>query len=194
MPEVPRARHGTTKGGPSRTPRCLSIPSSSMAAFTPQKSTGTRHTASAAKKPRSSGSSRDARGKFVVCLSNEGYGASLEARKIYRTMPDAKAEKFGMVRVVDESGEGYLYPKGQFGRLGLPVRTEARAGRRHYLTQGAPQLPPSPPRDGECLLDAGELAFEAVGSPSCLCASTLARRSTTVLPRIETLRTGHIAP
>jgi hypothetical protein len=47
---------------------------------------------------------------------------SLEARKIYRMMPDAKAEKFGMLRVVDESGEDYLYPKGQFGRLELPVR------------------------------------------------------------------------
>jgi hypothetical protein len=57
-----------------------------------------------------------------VCLSNVGYGASLEAGKIYRRMPDAKAEKVGMVRVVDESGEGYLYPKVQFGRLELPVR------------------------------------------------------------------------
>jgi hypothetical protein len=37
-------------------------------------------------------------------------------------MPDAKAEKIGMVRVVDESGEDYLYPKERFERLDLPVR------------------------------------------------------------------------
>jgi hypothetical protein len=37
-------------------------------------------------------------------------------------LPDASAAKVGMVRVIDESGEGYLYPKGQFGQLELPVR------------------------------------------------------------------------
>jgi hypothetical protein len=37
-------------------------------------------------------------------------------------MPDAKAEKIGMVRVVDESGEDYLYPKAQFERLDLPLK------------------------------------------------------------------------
>jgi hypothetical protein len=55
-------------------------------------------------------------------VSNEGYGASLEARKIYRTMPDAKADKLGMLRVVDESGEDYLYPKSRFEKLELPLR------------------------------------------------------------------------
>jgi len=92
-----------------------------MAAPTPQKFTGTKPTASAARKRKSSVSSHE-RQTFVVCLSNEGYPASLEARKIYRTMPDPRAAKVGMVRVVDESGEDYLYPKHQFGRLELPPK------------------------------------------------------------------------
>jgi hypothetical protein len=57
---------------------------------------------------------------FVVCWSNRGYGASLEPRKIYRAVPDAPAQKLGMLRVIDESGESYLYPAKRFGRLALP--------------------------------------------------------------------------
>ncbi len=72
-----------------------------MAASTQRKSTGTKRTAPAAKRTRSSGSSRDGRRKFVVCLSNEGYAASLEVRKIYVTVPDATALKLGMLRVID---------------------------------------------------------------------------------------------
>ena len=99
-----------------------------MAAHTRRKSTGTRRTASVAKSSRSSGSSRDARRKFVVCLSNEGYAASLEVRKIYRAMPDARALKLGMLRVVDESGEDYLYPSRQFGEIELPLRIAKAIG------------------------------------------------------------------
>ena len=55
-----------------------------------------------------------------MCLSNDGYAASLEVRKIYALLPDAGAEKLGLLRVVDESGEDYLYPKKQFGALHLP--------------------------------------------------------------------------
>jgi len=58
----------------------------------------------------------------VVCLSNRGYGASLEARRIYRAVPDAPARRRGMLRVVDESGESYLYPAERFGSLALPPR------------------------------------------------------------------------
>ncbi len=58
----------------------------------------------------------------MVCLSNDGYGASLEARKIYRKKADARAEKLGLLRVIDESGEDYLYPEKQFGRIDLPLR------------------------------------------------------------------------
>jgi hypothetical protein len=58
--------------------------------------------------------------QFVVCVDNEGYPASLEKRKIYLALPDAAAEKHGLVRVVDESGEDYLYPKAFFRPIALP--------------------------------------------------------------------------
>ena len=65
---------------------------------------------------KSNGSStKVAKARFVVCLDNAGYDTSLDVRKIYRVLSDAKAEKAGMVRVVDESGEDYLYPKRLFG-------------------------------------------------------------------------------
>jgi len=51
---------------------------------------------------------------FVVCIRNDGVPASLEVRKIYQALPDADAERSGMVRVIDESGEDYLYPSGWF--------------------------------------------------------------------------------
>lgn len=52
--------------------------------------------------------------RFVVCVRNEDYTASLDLRKIYRALPDARAEADGLVRVVDESGEDYLYPQDYF--------------------------------------------------------------------------------
>jgi hypothetical protein len=57
---------------------------------------------------------------FVVCVRNTGYPASLEIRKIYTTVPDRTAEAHGMLRVVDESGEDYLYPAKFFMRVDLP--------------------------------------------------------------------------
>jgi hypothetical protein len=47
---------------------------------------------------------------FVLCIANRGYGASLEQGRVYRAMSDPAAEKHGMVRVVDESSEDYLFP------------------------------------------------------------------------------------
>ncbi len=61
---------------------------------------------------------------FVVCLSNRGYAASLEARKIYVALVDAKAAADGFVRVVDESGEDYLYPKARFEPIKVSRRVE----------------------------------------------------------------------
>ena len=55
-----------------------------------------------------------------MCLSNDDYAASLEVRKIYTTVPDATALKLGMLRVVDESGEDYLYPSAFFAPIELP--------------------------------------------------------------------------
>jgi len=53
-------------------------------------------------------------GHYVVCIRNEGVPAALELRKIYQVLPDAGSEGTGMVRVMDESGEDYLYPADWF--------------------------------------------------------------------------------
>ena len=65
-------------------------------------------------------STRSARKKFVVCLKNQGYEASLERRKIYQMLPDAEAAKHKQIRVIDESGEDYLYPQSFFAPIELP--------------------------------------------------------------------------
>jgi hypothetical protein len=62
--------------------------------------------------------------RFVVCISNEGYPASLETRKLYQELPDPDAAKRGLLRVVDESGEDYLFPKTMF--VPLELSGEAR--------------------------------------------------------------------
>jgi hypothetical protein len=58
--------------------------------------------------------------RLVICLDNSGYEVSLERRKIYVVVPDAKAEKHGQLRVVDESGDSYLYPEDMFIDANLP--------------------------------------------------------------------------
>jgi hypothetical protein len=55
--------------------------------------------------------------EFVVCIANDGYPASLELRKIYAVVPDPDAEAQQQVRVIDESGEDYLFP----GRYFMPI-------------------------------------------------------------------------
>ena len=58
--------------------------------------------------------------QFVVCLKNSGYEASLEPRKIYQVMPDKEAESHKMIRVIDKSGEDYLFPASLFSPISLP--------------------------------------------------------------------------
>jgi hypothetical protein len=58
--------------------------------------------------------------QFVVCIGNKGFAASLEKRKIYVALKDAEADKHQLLRVVDESGEDYLYPKTMFRSIALP--------------------------------------------------------------------------
>jgi len=58
--------------------------------------------------------------QLVVCVDNEGHADSLEKRKIYVALRDTAAEKHNMLRVVDESGEDYLYPKAFFRGIALP--------------------------------------------------------------------------
>lgn len=57
---------------------------------------------------------------LVVCIENEGHTVSLEKRKIYVALSDSRAEKHGLLRVIDESGEDYLYPKNFFREISLP--------------------------------------------------------------------------
>jgi hypothetical protein len=61
---------------------------------------------------------------FVVCIRNEGYKVSLELRKIYQTIPDTEAERHHLLRVIDESGEDYLYPADFFLPIELPKAVE----------------------------------------------------------------------
>jgi hypothetical protein len=57
---------------------------------------------------------------FALCVDNRGYAASLERRKVYRGMIDAEAEQHGMFRIVDESGEDYLFPAKLFVPIAVP--------------------------------------------------------------------------
>jgi len=58
--------------------------------------------------------------RYLICVKNVGYEASLERRKIYRALPNVKAASHGLVRVIDESGENYLYPAKFFVSIDLP--------------------------------------------------------------------------
>ena len=62
--------------------------------------------------------------QFVVCIKNEGYAASLELRKIYQVIADARAAQHQLVRVIDESGEDYLYSADYFVTIKLPCVVE----------------------------------------------------------------------
>jgi hypothetical protein len=68
------------------------------------------------------------RRKFVVCVWNANYEASLQLRKIYEQLPDRRGENDGLVRIIDEEGEDYLYPVGYFIPLDLPKRAEEAIG------------------------------------------------------------------
>ena len=63
--------------------------------------------------------------KYVICLSNEGYAASLEVRKLYQLLPDPKADAMHCIRIVDEDGEDYIYP----GNLFMPMEVSESVSR-----------------------------------------------------------------
>ena len=67
--------------------------------------------------------------QFAFCIGNKGYAASLELRKIYQIIPDNRAAELNQIRVIDESGEDYLYPVDLFVPVRLPYAVE-RAVRR----------------------------------------------------------------
>ena len=61
--------------------------------------------------------------RLFICLDNDGYEVSLERRKIYVAVPDARAQRHGHLRIIDESGEDYLYPSERFVPAELPLST-----------------------------------------------------------------------
>lgn len=61
--------------------------------------------------------------KFVICIRNEDC-EDLEPRKVYRVLPDKAAAVDGYIRVIDESGEDYLYPQDYFLPVELPKAAE----------------------------------------------------------------------
>ena len=63
---------------------------------------------------------RSTRRRYFVCVNNDDYGVSLELRKIYEGLPDLASEQHNQVRIIDESGEDYLYPAHCFIAITLP--------------------------------------------------------------------------
>ena len=63
--------------------------------------------------------------RFVVCVRNTGYPACLELRKIYQALPDPDAGTRGLIRVIDESGEDYLFPEKFFVSVDFPQAVES---------------------------------------------------------------------
>jgi hypothetical protein len=95
-----------------------------MARFISLSYIGTKPPGSAARNSRSSTCfepmTKTQAKQLVVCVENDGYAVSLEKRKIYVALRDAVAEKRNMLRIIDESGEDYLYPKAFFRSIALP--------------------------------------------------------------------------
>lgn len=62
--------------------------------------------------------------RFAVCIKNKGYEASLELGKLYRVIPDQRAETHGYLRIIDESGEDYGYVADRFFAIDVPKPLE----------------------------------------------------------------------
>ena len=86
-----------------------------------------KHMGSARKNIKSSGFSTEAKpseARFALCVRNEDYPASLELRKVYQVLTDHQAARHRQMRVIDESGEDYLYPQEYFVPIKLPQAAE----------------------------------------------------------------------
>ncbi len=70
--------------------------------------------------------------QYALCIENGGYRAALEPRKVYECLPDLPAKKLGLLRIIDESGEDYLYPTALFVPIEVP-----RAAVRAFLNRSA---------------------------------------------------------
>jgi hypothetical protein len=75
--------------------------------------------------------------RFAICVDNSDYPASLELHKIYRVMPDEDAKKDGDLRIIDESGEDYLYPSEYFLLIDIP-RGIARSLNKSFTRKARP--------------------------------------------------------
>ena len=84
-----------------------------------RKNSSARGTSTRSRKPSRTGR------RFVVCVDNTGYEASLERNKIYVVLPDRDAENDGELRVVDESGEAYLFSTDRFVAIDVPAAVKA---------------------------------------------------------------------
>ena len=62
----------------------------------------------------------------MICIDNAGYEASLEIRKIYEVLNDRMAERLHQIRIIDESGEDYLYPEQYFAHIRIPNITKEK--------------------------------------------------------------------
>jgi len=70
-------------------------------------------------------------GGYLMCVENDGYAASLEVGKVYRMLPVGKDPIPGWVRVIDESGEDYLFPAKRFVAINLPARGKRAIAAMH---------------------------------------------------------------
>jgi hypothetical protein len=61
---------------------------------------------------------------YVLCVKNDAFPASLEVRKVYRALPDAAGQRRGLIRVIDESGEDYLFPATCFVPISVPTKAK----------------------------------------------------------------------
>jgi len=105
-----------------------------MVLFAERRFIGMKRIALARKNSSSSAASRaepvwrQPRSSYVLCVRNRGYRVSLELSKVYRQIADAWAHRHDVIRIVDESGEGYLYPRDYF--VSVPISKAARAALR----------------------------------------------------------------
>jgi len=103
---------------------------------------------------------RHAVSHFAICVKNAGYRASLELRKLYPIFDDEFAEQHGLIRVIDESGDDYLYPASYFMRVELPSETERILEKIAFERRLGEAVDPAAISDDELLAAADDI-FDA---------------------------------
>src|SRR5258708_1301735 len=99
---------------------------------------------------------------FAICVANEGFD-DLEVWKVYRVLPDAKTAGVGCIRVIDESGEDYLYPADRFAEVDIP--SIARSRLPEWQPSRGKSLPAATRSCGDLASDRAEgLEFEVIAA------------------------------